>query len=205
MTVTAAPASVAERPRAPMVSRRRRAVGLATVGAVVAVVAAYLWATGPAVRLVAAGPLGLSNPEVGATVAGLGASGATHVMFYRHDAYSTIGVPVQNAGPLPATVTGMRLVTPDDYPLLVAVDGPEAVMLAAGGQTDLALVTRFDNCEYYHERGAMLVTEVAVDTTVLGRTRTHLVTLDHPLYVRSPMITGCPDRTLDRSDHQRRP
>lgn len=130
-----------------------------------------------------------------------GPAGA-YVVGYEHDSYLDIDATVRNAGPAAVTVRAVRLDL-QSAPLLVPAEASALGVVGPGQESSATLRMRFDNCEAYHEREAMVVRSVEVEASVLGRTVVERVALDRPLMARSPMLWQCPDRTLDRDDHRR--
>lgn len=167
-----------------------RRLALAGLAAVVA--AGLLWALAPgaAIRLA---PVSLAFDEgaPATVVEGFEGPRGAYVVGYEHDAYLDVAVTVANGGPVPVTVSAVQLDT-GGAPLLVGTEASSS-----------GLRLRFDNCEAYHEREAMVVDHAMVDLEVLGRTVRERVPLDRPLVARSPMLWQCPDRTLDRQDDVR--
>jgi hypothetical protein len=137
------------------------------------------------------------------TVAGYGARG-THVVDYQHGRQVELVVPLRNDGPLPVRLTS---VTAGDVRLpLLALQGDQLPLTVGPGETaDVVLRGVLGNCAYYHERSVQNVDGLEVALEVLGRATTRTVPLDRPLLVHSPMIVGCPDRTLTRNDDVRTP
>lgn len=184
---------------------RGRAVVLAAVVAVLGLVwsALALWAPG-AVDL-AAGELEVDGDGPVRTVQEYGTEGTT-VIAYRHGERVSVTVPLRNDGPLPVEVgdvaTGAGVL-----PLLEvrSVDGLP-LRLAPGESGEVVLQAVLGNCRHYNERQLQLVTSlvIGVDTLVpLAADRRVEQPLAQPLLVKSPMIVGCPDRTLNREDDSR--
>lgn len=140
--------------------------------------------------------------DAGLFVAEYGPEG-TYFLHYRHHESVVVTVPVHNDGPLPVEVDRVTLSDPDGYTLLVPVGAPDPVTVAPFGSADVPVEVRFDNCRYWHERGARTVTDVHVHGTVLGRSFEETVALSHPLAVHAQVILDCPDRTLVRGDDRR--
>lgn len=178
---------------------------LVLLGVVVALLGAYL-ATPHLVRLEAdAAPR--FSPGAAVTVPSYGERG-THILAYRYGEEFTIGVPVTNSGVVPVEVTEIRL-TDEPRPLVettsVRAEGsPLPTTLWPGETVRIELRARFDNCRYYHEREMQTMPGLVVDGRVLGLPATASARLDHDLVAHSPMIIGCPDRTLVRGDDRRR-
>lgn len=171
------------------------------LGLAVAVAIAWVVAPGALVRLAPAS-LQFENGAPTAVVEGFGGPQGAYVVGYEHDAYMGVDVQLRNAGPVGVAVHDVRLQLQAD-PLLVPADTTAPGTIPSGGQDVAHVQLRFDNCEAYHEREAMLVEAVEVKARVLGRTVVELVALDRPLMARSPMLWECPDRTIDRSDDTR--
>lgn len=62
---------------------------------------------------------------------------------------------------------------------------------------ELVLTLLRDNCRWFHERHIDMYAGV---TLTLAGGGTAEVLFDRPLFVKSPMLASCPDRTLDRQD-----
>jgi hypothetical protein len=90
-------------------------------------------------------------------------------------------------------------------PLLDLAPAGGPVTVAPGATEDLVLRGLLGNCAYYHERQVQNVDALVVEGEVLGMSTSLQVPLDRPLLVHSPMIVGCPDRTLTRNDDRRTP
>jgi hypothetical protein len=151
------------------------------------------------IRLEAGGPPRFS-PGAAVTVPAYG----SHILAYSYGAEFTVDVRLVNRGILPLTITRIRL-TDEPRPLVettsVHVDGQRLPMtLWPGESADVALRARFANCRYYHERELQTMPGALVDGHLLGRPVTQIAAFDHDLVVHSPMIVGCPNRTLARDD-----
>lgn len=151
------------------------------------------------IRLEAGGPPRFS-PGAAVTVPAYG----THILAYSYGAEFTVDVPLVNRGILPMTITRIRL-TDEPLPLAettsVQVDGqPLPLTLWPGESASVALRARFANCRFYHEREMQTMPGALVDGHLLGRPVTQTADFDHDLVVHSPMIVGCPNRTLTRDD-----
>lgn len=132
----------------------------------------------------------------------------TQILAYAYGEQFTITVPIANRGVVPVTVTELRL-TEKPRPLVetasVTVDGDRLPATLWPGETAVVeLRARFDNCRYYHEREMQTMPGAVVSGHVLGRPVTAIAEFDRDLVVASPMIVGCPDRTLVRGDDIRR-
>lgn len=187
---------------APGNAGRRRALA-AVVGLAVVIVVVVLWAAAPGalVRLAPAS-LQFEDGALAAVVDGFGGPQGTYVVGYEHDASLEVDVLLHNTGPVGIAVHAVRLDL-QEAPLLVPAATTVPGDVPSGAQDVAAMRLRFDNCEAYHEREAMLVEAVEVEARVLGRTVVERVVLDRPLMARSPMLWQCPGRTLDRSDDTR--
>lgn len=198
--VAAAPAPPPERPR------RRWAVVVAALPALAGLAwsALLLWA--PSAVDLRTGPTAFGGSATVVTVPEYGPRG-TDVVDYRDGTSVELTVPVRNAGPLPVTITS-AITAAGVLPLLEVqrVDGLP-LRVGAGETADLRMIARLTNCKYYHEREVQNVRELAlrVDSGLgpLSRVRDVRVALERPLLVHSPMIVGCPDRTLDRQANDR--
>ena len=111
-------------------------------------------------------------------------------------------------------VPGSRILSyrhDSDVTMTVPWDGPQVVGARLGdGQVHLATVTdvtpargavevtlHLDNCRYFHERAIDMFSGLTLGLADGG---TAVVRFDRPLFVKSPMLASCPDRTLDRQD-----
>jgi len=137
---------------------------------------------------------GLFVPEYG--------EDGTYGLHYRHHETVTITVPVHNGGPLPLRVDRVHLDNPA-LPLLVPVGDNLPVSVGPGGDADVALTFRFDNCRYYHERSAQTWDHVVVEGSVLRRGFSTEAALAFPIALHGQVINNCPDRTLTRGDEVR--
>lgn len=142
------------------------------------------------------GPDGLAVEKYGAQ--------GTHFVHYTHGQQFTVTVPLTNDGPLPISVTDVRL-TDEVSPLVttesVSTDAATLpVTIGPGDTVPVVLTARFGNCRYYHERAVQTMSGAIVRGDVLGRPFRELAGFDHPLAVHSQVILRCPDRTLVRGD-----
>jgi hypothetical protein len=187
-------------PRRP---RRRWLLAGLLLGVAALLAAAWTVAPGQLTRL---GPvsLGFGDDAPATVVEGFEGPAGAYVVGYEHDTYVEMTVAVPNRAPVGLEVVDVRPVL-QDAPLLVPTEGwaPAAERSAAGETATGAWRLRFDNCEAYHEREAMVIDRVEVVSRVLGRLVVEEVALDRPMMVRSPMLWQCPDRTLDRQDDRR--
>lgn len=147
-------------------------------------------------------------------------TGAT-IVNYEHNAYLSYAFTLRNTGPVGVTVTSVDLpderarrmlhpvqtsvftsaaATPDDLADMAPL---QPFALGPGEERRIVVQARFDNCEYYTERGTELTHGHDVTFRVAGVKRTAELQFNRPLIVRSPTILGCDDRTLDRSEHRR--
>lgn len=131
----------------------------------------------------------------------------THFVRYTHGQRFTVSVPVTNDGPVPVSVTDVRL-TDEVSPLVetrsVTVAGGSLPFTIGPGDTVMVeLATEFGNCRYYHERAVQTMPGAIVRGSVLGRPFREIARFDHPLAVHSQVILRCPDRTLIRGDDVR--
>lgn len=127
----------------------------------------------------------------------------TYVLGYEHGATTRMSLPISNTGPLPVTVTSVDL--GGGLAPLLAVREVRGLPLAIdAGETGTVEVTvELANCRFFHEREVQNYTALDVGFSVLGRHGGRPVNFDRPILVHSPMIIGCPDRTLDRNDDAR--
>ena len=79
------------------------------------------------------------------------------------------------------------------------LDEPSLFVVDAVVQTDdqVLLELTMDNCRYFHERELDMFTGVHLVDADGDATE---VLFDRPVLVHSPMLWGCPDRTVDRGD-----
>lgn len=204
--MTAVLEAPAAAPQVPPRARRRGGVLLAAVVALLGAAATALLLWAPSSVELTAGRTAFSGEAEVVGVPGYGQRG-TDAVHYLDGATLHITVPVRNDGPLPVTVedvtTGAGVL-----PLLDvrAVEGLP-LRLGAGEQGDVVLRAVLTNCERYNERQVQNVDAVQLSVQPalpLSAERSVSVPLDRPLLVHSPMIVGCPDRTLDRNDDLRR-
>jgi len=168
-----------------------------------ALVIVGMWAAAPAALLrVAPVSLDFRDGAPAAVVEGFNGPSGAYVVGYEHDDYLDVDVAVANAGVVPIAVDGVEL-DMQTAPLLVPAEATAPGAVPAGETATGAVRLRFDNCEAYHEREAMVVDHLLVHATVLGRSVTERVALDRPLMARSPMLWQCPDRTIERYDDRR--
>jgi hypothetical protein len=188
----------------------RRAGRLATVLAALLALGGLAWSVlllwAPSTVDVAAGRTAFAGEAVVVTVPEYGPRG-THVVDYRYGADLSITVPLRNDGALPVEVTSVATGA-GVLPLLevTSVEGLP-LSLAPGEQGEVVLRSVLTHCAYYHEREVQNVRDLvlAVDVGVgpLSRPAGLVLPLDRPLLVHSPMIVGCPDRTIDRQADNR--
>lgn len=204
-TTTVAPARPAEDGevpgRTPTKRRWMRGVGGVVGTLLVVLVSVWLAAPGLLVRL-APVTLEFGQDAPALPVDGFSGPEGAYVVGYEHDTYLDVDATVRNSGPTAVTVRAVRLDL-QSAPLLVPAEATTPGVVGPGQEAAASLRLRFDNCEAYHEREAMVVRSVEVEATVLGRTVVEQVALDRPLMARSPMLWQCPDRTLDRDDDRR--
>lgn len=203
--MTAHPRSATPGAEHPADQRRRprgRLIALiVVVGLALGVVG--LWAAAPGVLLrVAPVSLSFRDGAPASVVEGFNGPAGAYVVGYEHDAYLDVDVAVANAGVVPIVVERVELDL-QTAPLLVPAEAVAPGPVPAGDTDTGSVRLRFDNCEAYHEREAMVVDHVRVHATVMGRTVTERVALDRPLMARSPMLWQCPDRTIERYDDRR--
>ncbi len=204
-TTTVAPARPAGDEQVPgrTPTRRRwtRVLGAAVGVRLVVLGGVWLAAPGLLVRL-APVTLEFGQDAPATAVDGFSGPAGAYVVGYEHDTYLDVDATVRNAGPTAVNVLAVRLDL-QSVPLLVPTEASAPGVVGSGQESSASLRLRFDNCEAYHEREAMVVRSVEVEATVLGRTVVEQVALERPLMARSPMLWQCPDRTLDRDDHRR--
>lgn len=128
----------------------------------------------------------------------------THFVRYTHGERFTVAFPLYNDGPLPVSVTDVRL-TDEVSPLVdtlgVTANGSALPVTIGPGETvPVELTARFGNCRYYHERAVQTMPGAIVQGDALGRPYREVAGFDHPVAVHSQVILRCPDRTLIRGD-----
>lgn len=193
-------------PSAPPQERTRLPRRWLVLGGVASLlIGAYLLAPSAA-RLDAGAPPRFSAGAA-VTVPSYGDRG-THILAYTYGEAFTVAVPIVNRGVVPVTITEIRLAE-QARPLVetasVTVDGGRLPLTLWPGETAaVELRARFDNCRFYHEREMQTMRGAVVSGHVLGRPVTTTAEFDHDLVATSPMIVGCPDRTLVRGDDVRR-
>lgn len=199
-------APVAGEQRASTLVRRRGGVVVAAAVALLGLSATALLLWAPTTLELTAGRTTFSGEAEVVGVPGYGPRG-TDAVHYLDGATVDVSVPLRNDSPLPVTVddvsTGAGVL-----PLLDvrSVDGLP-LRLGAGEQGEVVLRAVLTNCSRYHERQVQNVDALRVSlrpALPLTAGRTVSVPLDRPLLVHSPMIVGCPSRTLDRNDDLRR-
>jgi hypothetical protein len=186
-------------------ARRRARIAMWAAGAT-ALIGTTVVAGAASVRLDTTGAVDFSGGAEVVTLPQFG-EGGSHILNYAHGQVVTLSFPLTNTGRLPVTVTAVRLGGGR-----ISLLQPEQIVvgahrlparLAAGESTSVTVTARQGNCRYFHEREIELFPAALVDVDVLGVNLTRRVAFDHQIVVHSPMIVGCPDRTLDRSDDSR--
>ncbi|MBW3663760.1 MAG: hypothetical protein KY469_11725 [Actinobacteria bacterium] len=140
---------------------------------------------------------------------------------YEHGGEVAYAFVVRNDGPVGITVTSVdagvgerTLLSPYGVFVLppgAPLDGGELehgtafTPFALGSGEERVIVVRgtFDNCEYFHERNLEPHASIDIGYRMLGVPGNQRVEFDRDIVVKSPMIVGCPDRTLDREDDRR--
>ena len=185
--------------------RRLRGVVPAAVLALLGLAATALLVWAPTTVDLSAGRTAFAGGTEVTTVPDYGPRG-THVVDYRDGEELKITVPVRNDGPLPVTVedasTGAGVLPLLDVREVVGLP----LRLGAGESGELVVRAVLGNCVHYHERQVQNVDALSLvvrPALPLAGERTVPVPLDRPLLVHSPMIVGCPDRTVDRNDDHR--
>jgi hypothetical protein len=158
------------------------------------------------VRFVGGAPVTFAGDSDVVTLPRFGDRGA-HVLAYHHGEQLDFSFPIENAGRLPLTLETIRM-SDEARSMLqverVTVDGrPLPLQLDAGASAAVRVTARYTNCRYYHEREVEVFRSAIVGSTVLGMAMTRQAAFDYDLVLHSPMIVGCPDRTLDRNDDRR--
>lgn len=154
-------------------------------------------------------PVSFASQTKVATIRELGERGA-YVVGYEHAQETWLSFPLSNPGSVPMVVTDVRL---DAEPMslfvvLGAADGHHSlpVTVRPGHSTTIVLRGRFDNCRYYQERELERLSAVFLVVTWPSKGSSigiRTLRLDREIIIRSPMIVGCPDRTLTREDDLR--
>lgn len=173
--------------------RRLALRGAALAGVVAAVAAAAVGLRAPSPpEVVATGvvPAFGAGTEVETTDWGsrdvFGVEGS-HILAYRHGTDVTVRLPWDRGD-----VRSARLGDGDLHLLTVTeVEQHDG---------ELVLTVRRDNCRYFHERAIDMFPHVTLGLTDGSDVR---VVFDRPVFVKSPMLASCPDRTLDRQDDVR--
>lgn len=111
----------------------------------------------------------------------------SYILRYEHDTDVELRLPWDGGA-----VVGARF--GDERVRLLTVTG------AVVDGDELVLNVRRHNCRYFHERAIDMFPGVDV-TRASGRTTT--LVFARPVFVKSPMLASCPDRTLDRQDDTR--
>lgn len=175
----------------------RTRAGLIAAGTVAVLLAAAYLALPYTVSFAAGLTPRIDGPQ-GLVVAQYG-DGGTHFVRYTHGERFTITVPLHNDGPLPVSVTEVRI-SDEASPLIEARAGGLPVTVGPGETVPVTLNARFANCRFYHERAVQTMPGAIVRGEVLGRSFTELAAFDHPVAVHSQVILRCPERTLVRGD-----
>lgn len=166
-----------------------RVVVAVLVAGLVAALAAAVGATGggPSGDPVVATPRFAPGTEVRdsewGNVEAFGVAGS-RILAYRHDTSVEMTVPWEGT-----RVVSARLGDGDVH-LATVTD-------VAATREGVAVTLHLDNCRYFHERAIDVFTGL---TLGLANGGTAAVRFDRPLFVKSPMLASCPDRTLDRQD-----
>ena len=202
--VLEAPAAAAQEP--PLQgARRRRGVVLAAVVVLVGLAATALLLWAPTSVALGSGRATFSGSAEVVGVPGYGPRG-TDSVHYEHGATLDITVPVRNDGPLPVTVE--EVVTGAGVLPLLDVRSTTGLPLSLqpGEEGEVVVRAVLTNCRHYHERQVQNVDALQLrvrPALPLAADRTVGLALERPLLVHSPMVVGCPDRTLDRNDDHR--
>lgn len=197
MTMTlAAPATAA----LPVPRRRSRLPVVAALLAITGLVASLLLAAPGLASFAETAPVATGSPYV--TVPEYGARGA-YILGYEHGARVELAVPIRNTGRLPLTVTTVSLQAGVAPLLLVRGAHGLPVTLAPGRSATVTLRAELTNCRYYHERAMQIYDAVTVAYTSLWRAGQRTVRFDRPIYLKGPMLVGCPGRKLDRNAENR--
>ncbi|MCA1711982.1 MAG: hypothetical protein LC789_10280 [Actinobacteria bacterium] len=186
---------------APSPPRHRSLLPLAALLLLVAGLAASLVLAAPGMASFAdAAPRVSGAPYV--TVPEYGQRGG-YVLGYEHGAQVALTLPLHNTSRLPLTVTSVSL--PAGVAPLLAVTGVRGLPLTLGPGSSgaVTLDARLTNCRYYHERAMQTYDGVTVGYRSLWRAGERTVAFDRPIYLKGPMLVGCPGRKLDRSAENR--
>jgi hypothetical protein len=141
-------------------------------------------------------PVATGAPYV--TVPEYGVRGA-YILGYEHGADVDLQLPITNTGRLPLTVKSVALQAPLAPLLLVHDVSGLPLTLGPGRSGTVTLRAELTNCRYYHERAMQVFHAVTVGYTSLWRAGERSVIFDRPIYLKGPMLVGCPGRKLDRS------
>lgn len=181
--------------------RRRSALPLLTAALVLAGLLGSLALQAPGLASVArVQPAVVGAPLV--TVPEYGERGAD-ILGYEDRAIVRLTLPLHNSGPLPVTVTSVSL-GGGPAPLLAirAVTGLPTTIWP-GRSVSVAVTAELTNCKYFHEREMQTYDSVRLGLRSLGRSFVLDVGFARPMYLKSPMIVGCPDRKLNRQADNR--
>lgn len=162
-----------------------------------------------------------AGPEMLSDVIPTGTDRQGIAIVYDHEQPASFAMELRNDGPVGITITGLgteadqlHLLQPYGVFVMPAgadldVDADDAVEMQsfalAPGESRVVLVRgSFANCRYYNERNIDLRTKIRVDYRILGVPASQMVEFDKDLLVKSPMIVGCPERTVNREDDRRK-
>jgi hypothetical protein len=187
-------------PAVPHARRSRRPLLLAAALAVAGLLTSLLLAAPGLTSFAETAPSVTGAPYV--TVPEYGERGA-YILGYEHGAKVELAVPVTNTGRLPVTIRTVALQA-GAAPLLL-VRGAEnlPLTLGPGSSATVRLRAELTNCRYYHERALQVFSAVTVGYRSLWREGKRTVAFDRPIYLKGPMLVGCPGRMLDRNAENR--
>ena len=180
----------------------RRGTTVAVVAAATALLGAGAVSAAPSTVGFAAVAPDFAGGEVPSrTLPSYGARGM-HVLGYVHGATTELTLPVRNTGPFPVTVTSVELAGVAPLLTLEEVRGLP-LTLRPGERAVVRATALLANCRFTHEREVEVHEALRVGFRVLASRGVREVPLDRPVMVHSPMITGCPERLLDRQANDR--
>jgi hypothetical protein len=184
----------------PAVRRRSRGPLLAAVLVLLGLLASLVVAAPSLAAFGSSAPRAVGAPYV--TVPEYGEQGG-YILGYVHGADVDLTVPIHNTGRLPVTITAVSLgggIAP-----LLAVRAVHGLPLtvAPGRSGTVLLAARLTNCRYYNERAMQVFDGVTVGYRSLWRSGTSAIAFDRPIYLKGPMLVGCPGRKLDRDAENR--
>lgn len=125
------------------------------------------------------------------------------ILGYEDRAVIRMSLPLHNSGRLPVTVTSLSLGGGPAPLLAVRSITGLPVTLWPGRSADIAVTAELTNCKFFHEREMQTYDDLRVEGRSMGRSFVRDVGFVRPIYLKSPMIVGCPDRKLNRQANNR--